>query len=58
MRNFEYDAIIIGTSMTENFKTSEADALFAASFIKVPFSGGIIKRSMKIWKGHIAGEQI
>ena len=39
-RNFEYDSIITGTSMTENFKTSEADAVFGANFIKVPFSGG------------------
>ena len=27
-KNFEYNAIITGTSMTENFKTSEFDYLF------------------------------
>ncbi len=40
MRHFDYDAVITGTSMTENFKTSEADGLFDARFIKVPYSGG------------------
>lgn len=39
-RHFAYDGIITGTSMTENFKTSEADALFGGHFIKVPFAGG------------------
>ena len=39
-RHFEYDSIITGTSMTENFKTSEADKLFNATFIKIPYSGG------------------
>lgn len=43
IRNFEYDSIIIGTSMTENFKTSEADEIFNANFIKIPFSGGRYK---------------
>ncbi len=42
-RNFEYNGIITGTSMTQNFKTSEADELFQASFIKVPFSGACYK---------------
>lgn len=40
VRHFRYDGIITGTSVTENFKTSEADVLFDASFIKVPFAGG------------------
>lgn len=39
-RHFEYDAIITGTSMTQNFKTSEFDELFGTSSIKLPFSGG------------------
>lgn len=43
VRHFSYDGIITGTSMAENFKTSEADALFGGSFIKVPFSGGRYK---------------
>lgn len=40
LRHFDYDSIITGTSMTENFKTSEADVIFEGRFIKVPFSGG------------------
>lgn len=43
VRHFEYDAIITGTSMTENFKTSECDALFGVNSIKVSFSGGSFK---------------
>jgi len=38
-RHFEYDAMITGSSMTENFKTSELDELFGCHSIKVPFSG-------------------
>lgn len=44
-RHFDYDSIITGTSMTENFKTSEADALFGANFIKVPYSAGTYKET-------------
>jgi len=38
-RNFDYDAIITGTSMTQNFKTSELDELFHVSSVKLPFAG-------------------
>lgn len=40
IKNYQYNSIITGTSMVENFKTSEADKLFEVDFIKVPFSGG------------------
>lgn len=43
IKNFDYDAIIIGTSMTKNFMTSEMDSLFGVNSIKVPFSGGSYK---------------
>ena len=39
LRHFDYNGIIIGTSMTQNFKTSEADKLFDRKFVKTPFSG-------------------
>ena len=39
-RNFDYDALITGTSMTENFTTTEMDALFGTHSIKVCYSGG------------------
>lgn len=38
-RHFDYDAIITGTSMAQNFKPSEMDALFGTRAIKAPFSG-------------------
>lgn len=43
IKNFNYDALITGTSMTENFKTSEMDELFGVTSIKVPYSGGTYK---------------
>lgn len=43
VKNFEYDSIITGNSMTENFLTTEADTLFDADFIKIPFHGGSYK---------------
>lgn len=39
LKHFTYDAVITGTSMTENFKTSEFDALFQTRAIKVPYPG-------------------
>ena len=42
-RNFSYDSIITGTSVTENFKVSEADELFDSHFIKVSFAGAKYK---------------
>lgn len=43
IKHFEYDALITGTSMAENFKTSEMDELFGTISIKVPYSGGSFK---------------
>lgn len=43
IRHFRYDALITGTSMTENFKASELDSLFGVTSIKVPFSGAQYK---------------
>lgn len=42
-RQFEYDALITGTSMTQNFKTSELDALFGTNSIKIPYAGASFK---------------
>lgn len=46
LKHFDYDAIITGTSMTENFKTSEFDKLFNVNSIKIPFSGATFKEIM------------
>ncbi len=43
VKHFDYDAIITGSSMTECFRTSELDALFGVSSVKVPYSGGSFK---------------
>ena len=42
-KHFDYDALITGSSMTENFKTSEMDKVFGVDSIKVPYSGGSYK---------------
>ena len=53
IRHYAYDALITGSSMTENFKTSEVDGLWAARSIKIPFeaaglkeTGGAISRAI------------
>ena len=46
-RHFEYDAIITGNSLTENFKTSEFDEMFDANSIKIPYSGAGVK---ELWE--------
>ncbi len=38
-RHFDYDTIIIGNSLSENFKTSEMDELFDCKSVKLPYSG-------------------
>lgn len=43
VKHFDYDALITGNSMCENFKTSQLDALFGTNAIKVPFSGASSK---------------
>lgn len=42
-KHFDYNALITGTSMTENFKTTELDEIFGVKSIKVPYSGGTYK---------------
>lgn len=45
VKHFEYDALITGTSMTENFKTSEMDSIFGVNSIKVSNSGATFKET-------------
>ena len=42
-RHFDYTGLITVTSMTENFRTSEAETLWGETFIKISFSGGSYK---------------
>lgn len=59
VRHFSYDGIITGTSMTENFRTSQADALFGAHFVKVPFAGGRHKEvNDNLRRAYEAGQQV
>lgn len=39
VKHFDYDAVITGTSMSENFKTTQMDEVFGVNAVKVPFSG-------------------
>ncbi len=45
IRHFDYDALITGSSLVENFKTSEIDRVFGVHSVKVPFNGGSYKES-------------
>lgn len=42
-RYFDYNALITGTSMTQNFKASQAQELWNRDFIKVCYAGGMFK---------------
>ena len=43
LRHFDYDTVLIGSSVTRNFKTSETDALFGVHSVKIPFGGTTYK---------------
>ncbi|MBP9997261.1 MAG: hypothetical protein KBT19_08380 [Lachnospiraceae bacterium] len=59
MRHFDYDTVVTGTSMTENFKTSEVDEIFGGKSVKVPFSGGTYKEIDSILRtGYKSGKEI
>lgn len=38
-RHFDYNAIITGSSMVENFRTSDFNELFSVKSVKMPYSG-------------------
>lgn len=42
-KNFEYEAMITGTSLSENFRTSEFEELWGVKAVKTPFEGGTYK---------------
>ncbi len=46
-RHFDYDAIITGMSMAQNFKTSEADKFLGVKSVKETFSGADYKEISK-----------
>lgn len=44
-KHFEYDALLTGTSMMENARTSTFDALFDVKSVKVPYEGSALKET-------------
>ena len=46
-RHFDYDAIITGNSLCQNFSTSQYDELFGTNSVKLPYSGAGYK---EIWE--------
>ena len=46
IQNFDYDAAITGTSMMQNFKTSQFDDLFGTHSVKVTLTGQSMKKSV------------
>jgi len=46
-RHFDYDTIIIGNSLAQNFKTSQYDELFGTNSVKLPYSGAWYK---ELWE--------
>ena len=53
-RSFDYDAVIIGNSLFQNFKTSQYDELMRVKSIKLPYSGAGIR---ELWQalGRVVG---
>ena len=39
-KTYEYDSVVIGSSMTENFSPSQLDRLLGGQFVKLPINGG------------------
>lgn len=59
LEHFKYDAIITGTSMNQNFKTSQMDELWGTNAVKVPFSGaGFREISENLEKAFQSGNEI
>ncbi|REE84539.1 copper amine oxidase-like protein [Paenibacillus taihuensis] len=47
-RNYDYDTIIVGTSMTENFRPSEVDKALGAHTLKLSIRGSTADEQFKI----------
>ncbi|MGN0512929.1 MAG: hypothetical protein ACI4GD_01525 [Lachnospiraceae bacterium] len=45
VRHFDYDAVIAGSSMCENFSSTEFDNLWGTKCVKVPLSGGTYREA-------------
>lgn len=59
VKQLDYNAVITGTSLTENFKTSQFQALFGTPAVKVPFSGAtFFETKALLEKAYSSGNQI
>ena len=52
-RNFDYDSVIVGSSMTRPLSPSEFDEQYACKSVQLPFSGGSVKNA-SIYVGYFA----
>lgn len=55
VKHFDYDAVVTGTSMSENFKTTQMKEIFGVNAVKVPFSGSSYKEindNLKVAAAH------
>jgi len=59
VRHFDYNAIITGTSMNQNFKASEVNKLFKCKSVKTTFSGGSYKEiNDNLAKAYVTGHKV
>lgn len=58
IRNYDYEGVIAGTSMADNFKTSEAEELFGVGkFIKISMDGtGFVERTQQLERVYHRGK--
>lgn len=45
LKHFDYEAVITGTSLTQNFKASDVDRLWGYKTVKTSFAGGSFKET-------------
>lgn len=57
-RNCKYDAILTGSSMTENFKISQLNELFDCDTVKLSFSGGRIPNYITLFDQALKNKNI
>ncbi|GFN30233.1 copper amine oxidase N-terminal domain-containing protein [Paenibacillus xylaniclasticus] len=57
-RNYSYDTIIIGTSMTENFRPSEVGKALGGKAMKLPLRGSIISEQYQTAKLALSTGQV
>ena len=57
-KTYDYDSIIIGSSMTENFKPSQLDAALGGRFVKLCINGGTPFNHRQMMEMAFAGHEI